>query len=282
MKERKFSILRVLIVLIFISAILFVIISGILSRFLILFSLSNDYINSGQSFFIPSLPYINVFWFLPKEFQFIRFNVGHLIDIIIIINLDCYMDTCFYHYYKKAYLNEENQVLIGFNLYVSNNNYETDLRKEYFFPIQSQTLNYPIIDEKSNIFSNVFLKSTNQKLITNDFKFLKISSILRNNIKYIQFKNSFSFQIKKFINIKVMNLKYFPISPKNKYTRINSLLLFLKHIFIELRSLFFIYFSRKYQSFIYHENPFYILNQCKNYQITEYKRNNFNKSKIVN
>ena len=76
----------------------------------VLFSLLNDYITSGNSFFIPTLPYLNILWFLPEKYQTIQLSLGHLIDIIIISNLFCYVDTGFYHYFKRAFLNEEDQL----------------------------------------------------------------------------------------------------------------------------------------------------------------------------
>jgi len=83
----------------------------------ILSSLLNAYFTSGKSIFIPSLPYINILWFLPKEFQAFQFSIGYLIDIIIIFNFFCYIDTIFYHYVKKAFINEEDRLLFYMGSY---------------------------------------------------------------------------------------------------------------------------------------------------------------------
>ena len=72
-------------------------------------SLLNEYITSGKSFFIPSLPYVNTLGFLPEEYQ-IQFSLGHLIDILIIINLYCFIDTSLYHYFKRIYINGDTKL----------------------------------------------------------------------------------------------------------------------------------------------------------------------------
>ena len=72
-------------------------------------SLLNDYFTSGNSIFIPSLPYTNIFGFLPEGYQ-IQFSLGNLIDIIIIINIYCWIDTGFYHYFKRIFLNGESKI----------------------------------------------------------------------------------------------------------------------------------------------------------------------------
>ena len=53
----------------------------------ILSALLHDYFTSGKSFFFPAFPYINVFWFLPEEFQIVQFSVGQLIDVLMVVNL---------------------------------------------------------------------------------------------------------------------------------------------------------------------------------------------------
>ncbi len=69
-----------------------------------------DYFTSNNSIFIPSLPYINILWFLPYKYQITQFSIGHLIDIVIIINLSFSIQACFYHYIQRVCLNEETQI----------------------------------------------------------------------------------------------------------------------------------------------------------------------------
>jgi len=263
MKSKKISILRIFILLIFIFAILFIIIFETISRYFLLFSFSSDFINSGNSFFIPSLPYINVFWFLPENYKFIRFSLGNLIDIVIIFNLYCYIDTCIYHYYKNAYLNDENQVLIDFYSYISNDK-EIYTSKELFFPNQS----------------NFFFNSTCQKIINTIFISLKQSTCLDHNKECIQSNFSPFFQIKRFFIL--YDPKFFPISPKNKCIRIFSFLLFFYQIFRNINLLFFVIYPINCQNFTYYENPVNILNSCKKFQITKNKINNFDRTKKFN
>ncbi|MFX1275382.1 MAG: hypothetical protein ACFFAH_03015 [Promethearchaeota archaeon] len=80
-------------------------------------SLLKEYFTSGKSIFFPSLPYINILEFIPKEYQIIQFSMGQLIDIVIIFNFFCYLDTLFYHYVKSAFLNEEDRLLIYMGTY---------------------------------------------------------------------------------------------------------------------------------------------------------------------
>jgi len=82
----------------------------------VLSSLLTEYIASGKSFFIPILPYINILGFIPHESHTIQFSLGHLIDIIIIYNIICYIDTGCYHYFKNAFLNEDTKIYFYISL----------------------------------------------------------------------------------------------------------------------------------------------------------------------
>ncbi|MFW9898121.1 MAG: hypothetical protein ACFFDO_02525 [Candidatus Thorarchaeota archaeon] len=111
----------------------------------VLFSLLNDYATSGNSFFIPTLPYLNVLWFLPEKYQTIQLSLGHLIDIIIIFNLFCYVDTGFYHYFKKAFLNGEDQIFFYIDLSVlgsKGNIYGSSQDPDIIFRLKEESIYY--------------------------------------------------------------------------------------------------------------------------------------------
>ncbi|HEY0089290.1 MAG TPA: hypothetical protein VGB37_10625, partial [Candidatus Lokiarchaeia archaeon] len=67
--------------------------------------LLKEYIDSGNSIFIPYIPYINVFWFLSEKNQVIRLSIGQLLDLIIIYNIISYIETNLYHYIKFSIFN---------------------------------------------------------------------------------------------------------------------------------------------------------------------------------
>ena len=73
----------------------------------VLSSLFDDYILTGKSIFIQILPNINILWFLPQDVQITYFSIGHLLDIIIIVNIMFYIETNVYHYVKWSSSNEE-------------------------------------------------------------------------------------------------------------------------------------------------------------------------------
>ena len=69
----------------------------------------NFYFTSGKSLFFPFLPYNNILWFLPEKDQFIQFSTGHLIDVILIMNIVAFVERSCYHYYVKVCLNKNYQ-----------------------------------------------------------------------------------------------------------------------------------------------------------------------------
>jgi len=94
-------------VLIFIFSCLPVAFIFIILRYIpVIFSLIEAYVNSGSSFFIPFIPNINLLSFLPGKGQTIGLTLGQLFDIIIMVNLLCYIESSIYHFFKKKYLNE--------------------------------------------------------------------------------------------------------------------------------------------------------------------------------
>ena len=104
---RKINILkRISIILSFIAFVPITFIYLFLRDISLLNSLFNDYINSGTSLFLPFLSYNNIFF---------QFSTGHLIDIIIIINIVTFIERSSYQYYvniclKKNYLDLYSEV----------------------------------------------------------------------------------------------------------------------------------------------------------------------------
>jgi hypothetical protein len=60
------------------------------------------YIDSGRSLFIPDLPRIDLLWLLPPEQQFIPLTWGHIIDIVIFINIGLALNKIPYDCYRRA------------------------------------------------------------------------------------------------------------------------------------------------------------------------------------
>jgi len=132
----------------------------------LIFSLLENYHNSGSSFFIPGLPNINILWFLPKEFQIIQLNVGQCIDIITILNLTCYFESLIYHYIKWTLLNKDSQgflYLDPFYLESKNKHSEMceefeliqDLKDELFREhLRVSSLNYKLVGRNDHIYGH--------------------------------------------------------------------------------------------------------------------------------
>jgi hypothetical protein len=72
----------------------------------VLSSLIKDYIDSGKSFFIPSLPTPNIIEGVSERFPNANFTVGHLVDLLIVINIILYFESTIYHYVKKTVFDE--------------------------------------------------------------------------------------------------------------------------------------------------------------------------------
>jgi len=71
----------------------------------------DDYIGSGESLFIPWLPYISLLEFLPTEMQIPQFSLGRLIDIVIIINLVFFTQSGVYHLVTKIFRRDQIDVI---------------------------------------------------------------------------------------------------------------------------------------------------------------------------
>lgn len=150
--------LEIILILIFISSsFLIAIICMFLRDIPALSSLLYDYRSSGNSIFIPSLPYINLLWFLPKKYQIFRFSLGHLIDIILICNLFCFIDSSFYHYIKKVYFNGKYQIFI----YIDS--YQFGSKGKLYALSQDPEKIFGLKEDSRNQSDDKFLKIINEK-----------------------------------------------------------------------------------------------------------------------
>ena len=86
---------RTSIILVFLACVPITFIYMFLRDISLLNSVFNDYIISGTSLLLPFLPYTNIIF---------QFSTGHLIDIIIIINIISFIERGGYQYYVKICL----------------------------------------------------------------------------------------------------------------------------------------------------------------------------------
>ncbi len=61
-----------------------------------------SYIDAGKSVFLPFIPRINLFCFLPEDAQVLPFTIGHLIDFIFIVNLSMVVNPIALPFCKKV------------------------------------------------------------------------------------------------------------------------------------------------------------------------------------
>ena len=94
----------ILIILLLLCILSFIFIFIIFKDLTILVSFFYDYIDSGKSIFIPLLPKINIIFFIPGADQITKFTYGHLIDIILLINITTWLESSFYHYFIKKFM----------------------------------------------------------------------------------------------------------------------------------------------------------------------------------
>jgi len=103
-------------------------------------SVIKEYIESGKSFFLPSIPYYNLLIEISQRFPNANFTTGHLLDLIIIINLVFYIESSIYHYLKKVYFNGgifsycESSSLEYYGIYSLDKNSEKHISIEKIIP----------------------------------------------------------------------------------------------------------------------------------------------------
>ena len=133
LNKKKLRNLSVISLTIFLSSSFLIIFTyWLLSDIPLIYSLLENYLNSGNSFFIPGVPNINILWFLPKEFQIIQLTVGQCIDIITVLNLTCYFESLIYHYIKWTLLNKNSQVFLYLDsFYLDSKNEHSEMCEEF-------------------------------------------------------------------------------------------------------------------------------------------------------
>lgn len=204
--DKKFKKLKVILILIFIFLCIPVTLLYLFLRDISDLSIFfNDYFGSGNSLFIPFLPNVNLLWFLPEPFSMIHFSFGHLIDIIILINVIGYIQTSIYHYFvKRVCLNGYSQVLMDLN----------------FDSLGSKELIYFTTQDSESLFNHY--ESLNYLPNSKDFQ------IENQNVYQIKEKN-YKFHFNK--NFKNKILRKRPKSFFKKYYKVfgnPSIVLFLK------------------------------------------------------
>jgi hypothetical protein len=77
-----------------------------------------SYIEEGKSMFMPFIPRINLFFFLPEEAQVLPFTFGHLLDFIILVNLSMVINPIALPFCKKV--SHEYQNSLYYDLHIGN------------------------------------------------------------------------------------------------------------------------------------------------------------------
>jgi len=124
---------KTIFVVAFLMSIIAILISIFIQEIPGLSSLFNKYIDSGESFFIPIIPYINLLGFIPEEHQIAQLSLGQLVDILIIIGIVSSTERGIYQYYTRICLGEYILILnnVGSDFYESKGNLSS-LSENYF------------------------------------------------------------------------------------------------------------------------------------------------------
>lgn len=194
--SKKLIKLKVILILGFICLLLPVsLLSMVLKDVPVLSSIFNNYVSSGNSFFIPFLPNVNLLGFLPEKYQIIQFSFGHLIDIIIIANIFHWILSSIYHYYKKFCLFGEPQLFTRINLFLL-----SPKGKDYRRP-QDSDIVFGLRDNSRENFIDKFLNAIETKSIGNErtdmsYDNLSIIRFRNNNIQNRLFHKKSEFSLK--------------------------------------------------------------------------------------
>lgn len=153
---RKLSILnKIFIITFFFACIPVTLLYLLLKDFSSLNSFFNDYFSSGKSLFLPFLPYSNLFVILPEGDQIIKFSTGHLIDIILLINIIAFVQRSGYHYFVKVCLSNNyiNSYYLDYSEQICDLSKESNiffgLNQDSTEKLQDQVLNFKFKQNKS-------------------------------------------------------------------------------------------------------------------------------------
>ncbi|MFX1273873.1 MAG: hypothetical protein ACFFBP_14190 [Promethearchaeota archaeon] len=114
-----------------------------------------DYILSGNSLFFPYFPRIEIIPSIPSSSNLGGFTLGHLIDLIIIINLLFLLDTTFYHYIKVVFISRKFQIYLYIDFCELNTNDDSQTSEESSIPITYQpTMLKPNVEQKGDLYND--------------------------------------------------------------------------------------------------------------------------------
>lgn len=215
MHECKKGIKIIILIISICFSFLFIILFSVLKDIPILSLLFKEYIDDGRSLFIPIIPNYNFFSFLPEITYLpnkisIYFTIGHLIDIIILINIIVYTEATVYHYLKRGLLDKKDAMFFNIvpsffdsvspNQSENNNNntgkrFRDNLRSNFWNILYLKCQQY---DNTHNIIISTYFfhkKLKERKKI--DYLYLpktykSINDVIKSNIKCYFFSFSFS------------------------------------------------------------------------------------------
>lgn len=182
--------IRIKIILLIVSicfSFLFIILFSILKDIPILSLLFKEYVEKGVSFFLPMIPDKNLFPYIPNGVPN-HFTIGHLIDILILVNITVYIESSVYHYLKKGLLNKREGMIFHLMAPIENcacNSY------------QSQDIDSNKINNKDNLVSNFS--------------------------NFIPLRNKESYQVHKKVRCMILNLNYLKTQYQKIYNSFKSL-----------------------------------------------------------
>jgi len=175
---RKISILkRISLILFFFACVPITFIYMFLRDISLLNSIFNDYIASGNSLFLPFLPYTNLLF---------QFSTGHLIDIIIIINIITFIERGGYQYYVKVCL-EKNYLEYSdpYFLETKGTQEESSLNSNLIIDLKDDS---GITINESSVEFNFYQKSriNNSQLSSKSKYYSSINMIEHNKLNYLR------------------------------------------------------------------------------------------------